>query len=40
MQLKTIALGLLALSGCQSAPSEAPLKPDEAFADVRFEFDS
>ena len=40
MNFKTLGLGVLALAACQSAPPLAPLEPGEAFASVRFEFDS
>lgn len=40
MKISSLGLGFLALTACQSGPPEAPLLPEEAFAEVRFEFDT
>ena len=40
MNVKYLGLSLLALAACQAAPPSDPIEPGEAFASVRFEFDS
>ena len=35
-----LGLALVALAACQSAPEMGPLNLDEAFANVRFEFNT